>query len=201
MNELTDKMKRCYSYHELIKLKENIKDYIVPYEKIDWQVMDSYQMTKFMEENYNCDKEDSIFWYDMSEKTPICMHYLVFPPYPKDIKFFVGTILNNVNKRTIIGCICYKDVSLGKDCKIVTSIETIEINYFYQGKGLLKEMLNEFSKVVNRDQNIIMTQESAKGKICRIMSNLQTILRNNGFINDIRFEDNIDNEYIKSLKK
>ena len=140
MNELTDKMKRCYSYHELIKLKENIKDYIVPYEKIDWQVMDSYQMTKFMEENYNCDKEDSIFWYDMSEKTPICMHYLVFPPYPKDMKFFVGTILNNVNKRTIIGCICYKDVSLGKDCKIVTSIETIEINYFYQGKGLLKEI-------------------------------------------------------------
>lgn len=200
MNELTDKMLKTYGYDELKELKERIRDYIVPYDKIEWQMMDSYQMTEFMKENYNSDG-NAIYWYDNHDQMPIGLVYLVFPKYCKDLKFFVGTIPNRVNKRTIIGCICYKDALISEDCDIVTSIETIEINYFYQGKGLLKEMLVEFSKIVNKKQNIIMTYESAKGKVCHIMNHLQEILRNNGFVNDIRFEDDMDDEYIDSLKR
>lgn len=198
MNELTDKMINDYSNEELIILKDNINNYIVPLnkKKIKWKVLKAFEMEQFINENY------SITWLDLGEESVFGMTLLPFPPYNDNLSFLVGTIKNKLNKETLVGCISYcNNFELGEKYNALTFIEIVEINYFYQGLGLLNIMLDKFCKVINQKQNIIMTMESSKGRICRIMKHLKTKLNMYSFKKDIRFQDDINDKYVKSLRK
>ena len=200
-----DSQKLCWcSKEQIIELKKRINDYIVPCDKnkITWQVFNYLQMQQFLNLNYYDNNNNLIYWLDKGEETPIGMTFLTFPPYNEKIKFFIGTIDSHNGKKMIVGCICFfNHLQLAKNTDLVTSIETVEINYFYQGQGLLQIMLDEFSKIVLKNQNIIMTMESEMGKTCHVMNHLKESLLKVDFKKDIRFEDEIDDEYIKKLVK
>lgn len=203
MKNLTDEMLKQYSYDELIELKNNIKKYIVPLwkKKIKWKILSSNEMEEFIKENYIVN-EDYVSWLDLGEESLLGMSLLPFPPYNKNLSFLIGTIKNKANKETLIGCIVFcKNFDFGINYDKLTFIEMVEINYFYQGHGLLKVMLNEFCKEIDKEQNIVMTIESSKGRLCRVMEHLKERLKNISFKKDIRFSLDVNDSYIKSLKK
>ena len=201
MKGLSPKMLSWYNSKELKKLSTMLTNYIVPVDKenIKWSIMKPMEMKEFFEKNYGNDK---VYWLDYYEKTPLGMTFLPFPPYSRSLKFFVGTIKNNLNLETIVGCIGFRDdCEICEDYELVTSIETVEINYFYQGMGLLNLMLSKFSEVINKDQNIIMTRESPMGKDCDILKHLKNNLTASGFNKDVRLEDDIDSEYLNKISR
>lgn len=203
MKSLTESMIKMYYKKELQKLKKRIKNYIVPieYEKIEWISLNNRELYDFYNENYyDENNSEYIYWIDCCEKMPIGLTYLVFPPNSDNLNYFIGFIPNKDNKKTIIGCICYrKDYILRKGCDPVTIIETVEINYFYQGNGLLSLMLDSFTKWINKNQNIIVTDESISGQLCRVFEHIKDSLLKNGYFKNISLESNVDEEYIKKL--
>lgn len=203
MKSLTESMIKMYHKKELQKLKKRIKNYIVPieYEKIEWISLNNVELYAFYNENYYDENNNEyIYWIDCYEKMPIGLTYLVFPPNSDNLNYFIGFISNKDNKKTIIGCICYrKDYILRKGCEPVTIIETVEINYFYQGNGLLSLMFDNFTKWINKNQNIIVTDESINGQLCRVFEHIKDSLLKSGYFKNISLESNVDEEYIKKL--
>jgi len=196
---------KYYKYDELSKLKTWLNDYIVTIEKesIKWQVLSFDELQEFFKNNYyDNTSNEFVYWYESDDRLPIGMYFLTYPKRKRDIKYFVGTIKNNLNKETIIGCISYNDdCQIGENCDLVTSIEGVEINYFYRGQGLLKKLISEFSKVVDKNQNILVTNETPMGKKYQVMRHLQDGLMEHNFNADIRFEDEIDDAYLEKITR
>ena len=105
-------------------------------------------------------------------------------------------------KYTIIGVISYNDdVDIYYNREHVIDIETVEINYFYQGHGLLKVMMNEFVKNIDLSKNILITRESKSGEKHGVLRHLKDALNKVNYKRDIRFEHEIDKEYLDNLKR
>lgn len=199
MRELTDQMLGDYTKEELITLKDNIANYIVNFnnEDIKWQIMNAIEIERFMYDNYYKDGK-FVSWNDLDINLPLGMFYLFFPPYAANFNFFIGTIKNKLNKETILGCIIYDEHfnPIGYN-ELFTCILTVEINYFYQGLGLLNVMFDNFCKVINKEQRIIMTIESMMGKRCQVMNHLKLNLNNYNFKKGTYFEYELEDKYFK----
>lgn len=203
MKELTDEMLKEYDKKGLKNLRENINNYIVnpDFNKIEWRVLNANEMEDFFYNNYYMN-EEFVSWFDLGENAPLGMCYLFFPPYDDGFKFFIGSIKNNINKETIVGCIIYKDNwQFNNENELFTLIETVEINYFYQGLGLLNIMFHNFGKKINKKQNVIMTNESYMGSICKVMNHLKNNLNILNFQKKICFEHEIEDSYNKKKYK
>lgn len=204
MKELSEKVLKWYSKRELAQLKKRIKTYIIPCNNCDvrWFSLDSEGMEQFLMCNYQDTNGNVLYWLDQGEETPFGMTFLTFPPFNEHMKFFIGTMKTTFNKEMIVGCISYlDDFEVNKGYPSVTSIETVEINYFYQGQGLLQIMFNAFSKIIPKKQDIVITSESQMGKKCHVIDHLkEALLKNNVDVN-LYFEYEIDDDCFKKLVK
>lgn len=205
MNYLSEEDLKEYSHEELINLRKWLDNYIVSFnkDKITWQILSYDELKKFFDDNYyDEDAKEYVSWFDSGSKMPIGMYFLSFPKRDRGNKYFVGTIRNSINKQTIIASICYLDkCKIFDDCDLVTSVEGIEINYFYRGLGLLKEIIGEFVKNIPSNQNIIVTAETPLGKKHQVMKHLKEALNKNGFVKDVRFEDEINDAYLEKITR
>ena len=158
-------------------------------------------MNKFLNENYYKDGLNAN-WIIQDEIMPIGMYYLSNLSINNNLKYFIGVVKNTINKETIVGCIIYHDGLIINDKnELFTLIGTIEINYFYQGLGLLNRMLKNFLKIINKEQDVIMTNESNMGRICRVMNHLKKNFSDLGFKKNIYFEYEMDEIYSMKLCK
>ena len=60
-------------------------------------------------------------------------------------------------------------------------------------------MLESFTKWINKNQNIIVTDESISGQLCRVFEHFKDSLLKSGYFKNISLESNVDEEYIKKL--
>ena len=205
MNYIDEEMLKEYEYDELIKIRKWLNDYIVTLDKdnIPWHVFDHSKLKKFLLDNYYDDEfMEEVYWLDSGDKMPLGMYFLSFPKRMRKIKYFLGTIKNRLNKETIVAAISYLDnCEIGEESLLVTSVEGIEINYFYRGEGLLKLMMDEFAKIIDPSQNILVTSETPLGKKHRVMEHLKEALVKNHFSGDVRFEDEIDDAYLEKMHR
>lgn len=211
MRKLTRK-KLELNKKNLSNLKTNIENYIVPLENVKWIVIDGYSLEKFIELNYS-NGNRKVSWHEnfpelfkelertYYEVLPLGMHYLTFTP-PHFRKYLIGIVPNRVDKYTIIGAISYDDnQDIYYDRETVICIETVEINYFYQGQGLLGRMMDQFVQRIDLSKRILLTRESKEGKKHGVLKHLKDSLNKVGYQGDVRFEHEIDDEYLNSLRK
>ena len=71
----------------------------------------------------------------------------------------------------------------------VTYISTMEVNSYFQNKGIYKKMCKEVINFINKDQHILTTNESEIGSKYNVFIILKNALITNGFFNCI-FKDN-----------
>lgn len=171
-------------------LKENILNYIIPLEKdkINYYVFTNEELNLFYKENYyinNMFVKGNNKYYNV----PLGMHYLSLT-LPSNMKVFICSLPNNLNKETIIGSIIFND-NYSLNDRNVFLIDTIEINYFYRGNGLLNLMYNEFVNRVNIDNDIMLTCLSQMGYAYEIDKKLALVLRKNKIDKNILFYDDI----------
>ena len=184
MKELPNNIIRDYNEKELLDLKRIIFDYIKEFklEDIVWKSLTKEEMKKFLLDNYYIN--NSFITWDTSV-TIFGMHYLQWHLYTD--KYFIGTIKNNIDKETIIGCISY--FNSHKIYGNVNYISTVEINYFYQGMGLLNEMYKNFINELDFDKDVMITNESMIGKECHVINNLEKTLKKVRYNKNIIIDD------------
>lgn len=178
-----------YNKSELKKLKKYIKDYIVPLDinKIRYQVLTNEELTKFYKENYYINYK-FVEWNNNGFYNPLGMYFLSLN-LPRDMKVFMLTLPNKINKETIIGSIIYSDNFKTSLEEQIFLIDTIEINYFYRNKGLLDIMYNEFIKSNNINKDIILTCLSQMGYTCHVDKHLSKMLKKNNIDKNVILYD------------
>ena len=102
-------------------------------------------------------------------------------------KYFIGTIKNNIDKETIVGCISY--FNYHKIYGNVNYISTVEINYFYQGMKLLNELYKNFINELDFDKDIMITNESMIGRKCHVINDLKKALKKVKYDKNIIIDD------------
>lgn len=183
MKELPNNILKCSCEYKLFNLKNDIVNYMIQfsYDNIVWKSLTNNEMKMFLTNNYYRNNK-FITWDD---DTILGMHYLHWHLYTD--KYFIGMIKNNINKETIVGCISYFDFH--EIYGNINYISTVEINYFYQGMGLLDKMYENFVKELNFNKNVMITSESLIGRKCHVINNLTKVLRKNGYNGDIVIDD------------
>ena len=180
---------RSYSY-----IDKNVKngifnldiftDYIKEFklEDITWKSLTKEKMRKFLFDNYYINN-NFITWND--NDTIFGMHYLQWHLYTD--KYFIGTIKNNIDKETIVGCISY--FNYHKIYGNVNYISTVEINYFYQGMKLLNELYKNFINELDFDKDIMITNESMIGRKCHVINDLKKALKKVRYNKNVIIDD------------
>ena len=178
---------------ELNEVHKWINNYIsgLNIDSIDWVILDNLELQKFYDENYLDKTNWKYVTDDLLFKKPIGMHYLSFDTDTPNIKFFLGICNNIIGKKTIVACIAYTDnYKLFKDQSIpITYLYTCEVNRHFRKRNISKKMFDEFAKVVNTNQHVIVSSQSEFGKSCHTHKNLYDSLINNDFNKNITLKD------------
>ena len=184
MKELPNNIIRDYNEKKLLDLKKIILNYVVEFnlEGITWKSLTKEEMKDFLFDNYYING-DFITWND--DDTIFGMHYLQWHLYTN--KYFIGTIKNNIDKETIVGCISY--FNSHKIYGNVNYISTVEINYFYQGMRLLNEMYKNFINELDFDKDVMITNESMIGRERHVINNLEKTLKKVKYNKNIIIDD------------
>ncbi len=184
MKELPNNIIGSYNEKKLLNLKRIILDYIKEFklEDITWKSLTKEEMKSFLFDNYYMDNS-FITWNN--NDTTFGMHYL--QRYLYTDKYFIGTIKNNIDKETIVGCISY--FNSHKIYGNVNYISTVEINYFYQGMRLLNEMYKNFINELDFDRDVMITNESRIGRECHVIKNLEKTLKKVRYNKNIIIDD------------
>ena len=159
MKELPNNVIRNCNEKKLLNLKRIVLDYIKEFklEDITWKSLTKEKMRKFLFDNYYINN-NFITWND--NDTIFGMHYLQWHLYTD--KYFIGTIKNNIDKETIVGCISY--FNYHKIYGNVNYISTVEINYFYQGMKLLNELYKNFINELDFEHLLPVATVDGRGK-------------------------------------
>ena len=184
MKELPNNIIGNYNEKKLLNLKRIILNYIVELdlEDITWKSLTKEEMKDFLFDNYYING-NFIIWND--NDTVFGMHYLQWHLYTD--KYFIGTIKNNIDKETIVGCISY--FNSHKIYGNVNYISTVEINYFYQGMRLLNEMYKNFINELDFNKDVMITNESMMGRECHVINNLEKTLKKVRYNKNIIIDD------------
>lgn len=184
MKELPNNVIRNCNEKKLLNLKRTVLDYIKEFklEDITWKSLTKEKMRKFLFNNYYIN-DNFITWND--NDTIFGMHYLQWHLYTD--KYFIGTIKNNIDKETIVGCISY--FNYHKIYGNVNYISTVEINYFYQGMKLLNELYKNFINELDFDKDIMITNESMIGRKCHVINNLEKTLKKVRYNKNVIIDD------------
>ena len=184
MKELPNNVIRNCNEKKLLNLKRIVLDYIKEFnlEGITGKSLTKEEMKDLLFDNYYING-DFITWND--DDTIFGMHYLQWHLYTN--KYFIGTIKNNIDKETIVGCISY--FNSHKIYGNVNYISTVEINYFYQGMRLLNEMYKNFINELDFDKDVMITNESMIGRERHVINNLEKTLKKVKYNKNIIIDD------------
>lgn len=151
MKELPNNVIRNCNEKKLLNLKRIVLDYIKEFklEDITWKSLTKEKMRKFLFDNYYINN-NFITWND--NDTIFGMHYLQWHLYTD--KYFIGTIKNNIDKETIVGCISY--FNYHKIYGNVNYISTVEINSILNN---VRNYLADIFFCCYKIKNIVMTKE------------------------------------------
>ena len=170
-------------------------------------VLNASDLNIFIINNYYDMRIDKIVTGD-NHYMPIGMQYLEYncfedEAYGGQAKFLICYTPNNVGRNTILSEMRYYEgctkIARGQTIP-VTYIEYMETNRFFRNQGLSKELMKEFSKVVDRNNPLLGTNETVLGSRYHMLKNLKEILIANGFEQDIRCDYEITHEYYDYLR-
>ena len=159
--------------------------------KIEWIKLNFEGLDKFLKENYY---DEELYQYVLGNRISIYppilgMTYLSIEHHliGKNYSYFLGIINNNIGKKTIVCAISYYErYFISKEhSKPITYISTVEVNSFFRNLGLSKLMFENFFKIVNFEQHILISEQSEMGTRCNVFDNFIKIALSNDFPNFI----------------
>ena len=170
-------------------------------------VLSANDLNIFVINNYYDARADKIVTGDNSYM-PIGMQYLEYncfneEAYGGQARFSLCYTRNNIGLNTILSEMRYYEgctqIARGQIIP-VTYIEYAETNRFFRNKGLYKELIKEFAKVIKRDNPLLTTNQSVLGSRYHVFDTLKTTLTNSGFEEDIRCDYELTLEYYDYLR-
>ena len=185
-------------------MEEYIDD--IDLNNIQWINLDYESFGKFLYDNY----------YDLIDKayvtdkilnsnyiTPIGMNYLYYTDTPNEYKYLLGIVKNKKNKYTIVSAVIYLDyVYFFKDqINPMTFLCSIEVNYFFRRKGIMKKTCNVLGNFIPNDQDIVISKESEMGRKSNSFSTTYNSLIKNNFDVNILREEEFNKKNYKKLTK
>lgn len=187
----------------LKRYKKWLHNYIdnVDITNIEWLNLNQKELSVFFNNNYYDEKEYA-FVFDGYYTVPFGLHYLTFNSFNYSYNCLLGVVDNNIGKKTIVAAMVYdEDLYLFEEqCVPVTYISTVEVNSYFRNNGIYKRMCDEFVKIFNSDQYLVISKESEMGKLCGVVKNLDKALYSNGFSNKCFVDDYLfDNSQFRSL--
>ena len=176
-----------------------INNYIdgVNIDDIEWLCLNIDELNNFYDDNY-LDRDIWKYVVDQNKNSfycsPIGLRYLKIDNNDINCKFLIGVVNNNINKKTIVGVMIYIDsyYMFDEQLEPLTYISSVEVNSYFWNRGIFKKICEECIKVINLDQNIILSNESEMGRIRNVSKIFREILIKNGFRMGI-IEDNYVN--------
>lgn len=185
-------------------MEEYIDDIDLNY--IQWINLDYESFGKFLYDNY----------YDLIDKTyvtdkilnsnyitPIGMNYLYYTDVPNEYKYLLGVVKNKKNKYTIVSAVIYLDYVyfFKEQVNPMTFLCSIEVNYFFRRKGIMKKTCNVLGNFIPNDQDIVISKESEMGRKSNSFSTTYNSLIKNNFDVNILREEEFDKKNYKKLTK
>lgn len=186
------------------KYNQYCHDYIsnVSLDDIEFIKLNREQLLKFYYQNY-FDEENECFkyWIEKGNVVPFGMEYLTLNENAGNSSYLLGICNNNINTKTIVCCVIYDDKCYIADEQIkpITVLKTVEVNYFFRGKGLINRIYSYLSNIIDKEQNILITSLSPMGSMCNLFETLKLALKKSGFNQDIRLEDELNEEYFTKV--
>lgn len=161
---------------------------------IEWIKLEGSELEEFFRENY-FDEEEMQFVRDKFNTSPLTiplgMHYIAFTYVNTDYKFILGVVPNNINKKTIVAAMMYLDnyYLYTEQKRPITYISSVEVNSYFWNKGIYKRLCEEVINYIKTDQHIMISKESAMGRICGTISLLESALLRYGFDKNFIVDD------------
>jgi len=195
MNNIDDVLKRYIDIEEKIQLKKWLQDYDISHDenvpldkdKIKWLQLDYNGMQKFLEENYTDDNGNHIGWYNSMLYNVLGMKYLAYSNIVPGFNYLIGVISNNINKQTIVACLCYQKNriwSLTQE-EPVNFIQMIETNRSYRKQGIFNMLVEKIMPCLNLNQDLVTTDEYDDGLSCHTVTRLKNTLEEQGFEKEV----------------
>ena len=194
MERILEKYKKefdNYSVEQLTRVKKWLKDYMVPLdeeqinEQIVWLNLTGEELLRFLKENY-IDDNKQVMWHVSWLPTALGMRYINFL-HIAGFNYLIGVIPNKLDKKTIVASLCYqkdKICSVNQE-KPVNYIQTIEVNAFYQGKGLFKILASRIKDVIDFNKDLVITDEADDGIEFHTIERITNILREQGYTGEV----------------
>ena len=165
---------------------------------IEWLVLSEKELHEFFYKNYLDDKTWTFVTDNCFIRQPLGMPFMRYDFGNLNNKYFIGVCQNIIGKKTIIGCINYRENHrIFTDQKIpLTYILTIEVNTFFRNKGISKKLCRAFGDYINPNQHVLSTPLSDMGRECKIFDTLKHGLIDSGFSKSITLNE--EDNYIYS---
>lgn len=178
--------------------------------KTEWQILNADQLKEFLVENYLfTDGDACIFVGNVDEFNPmnntdialgmtdikLASDFVDFhgKNYDKS-KYLIGSVDNNIGKKTIVAQIRYKENFQGitySNQIPYTKIYSAELNSYFEDDELFKNMSNIFVNIVDKNSPIIMdhcddyANETEINKNIKLFSILKQSAEEQGFSNAV----------------
>ena len=130
-----------------LEFSKYYRDYIykVDLNNIEFKSYSYDELMEFLRINYYDNEfNKSVFWCPDGFITPFGMYYLDFETYSYDVSYLLGLVDNSKGGKTIAFCMVYDDNYglIDEEDNKVGYIFTVETNYFFRNKGVLKKAFN-----------------------------------------------------------
>ncbi len=186
------------------------KEYIdnINIDNISYLNLTPNELRDFFFDNYLDTKEWTFVTDSINHSyRPIGLLYLNYDNFDEKNKYeinkryLIGVVNNNKGKKTIVSCIKYCfDYDFYENQVIhLNYFMTVEVNKYFRGKGLCKDIIKEYTKYIDYNNPLIITLESEMGKLCSTHNIITNNLRENGYEQDIRSIADCSQEYINML--
>jgi len=185
------------------------KDFIeeVDLSNIKWVKLNSEELLNFYNENY-FDKESNCLALSTKQNSMVVSPFgLELTSYSSDkvcqeFTHLLGIAPNKKGTYTIVSKVKmhenYKYIYDIDDCIF---IDYIEVNKFFKQRGIYKFTVQSLTKFIDLNKNIVLTNETEEGQMCRVQEWFRKILNVNNFTGIVKTEDDIVKEINENIKK
>jgi len=169
-------------------------------DEIEWKKLNYNELIKFYYHNYFDDEYNSFVMTRNrnNQFLPFGMMYLTMDPDNIHDEYIVGLAKNKAGLQTIVACFTYiSQYRLINDkYKMITYIRSVEVNEYFQNRGIFIKMLSCILDFINKHQDIVVAMERDMGPIIHITNQMKNYLMKNGFSGEICNEYIIDEMYL-----
>ena len=175
------------------------RDYImnVNLDEMEFKRFTYKELVEFLKKYYYDEELNKfVYWQPDGFTTPFGMYYLDFTTYAEDVSYLLGLVNNSKGGKTIAFCMVY-DNSYGPMDEVdnkVGYINTIETNYFFRNKGVLKKSLIHIRDIFSNHNLLVTSPESITGGKVSMIKRIREL-----FGETLKVID--EDEYFDSLAK